>query len=67
MQVALIIAVSLLILENLVLALILTTRKVKRRKTTDLGKKMRTEYNSAMVNLRRLENLIREATGKDRV
>jgi len=57
---------SFLLLENIVLALVFFNRRSKRKSTIKRNKRMRTEFNSAMVNMRRLENLLRETAKEDK-
>ena len=66
METALMIISSFLLLENIVLALVFFNRRSKRKSTIKRNKRMRTEFNSAMVNMRRLENLLRETAKEDK-
>jgi regulatory protein YycI of two-component signal transduction system YycFG len=60
MNIALIIISVFLLLENIALAIVFFIGKAKRKTTTNRNKRIRTEFNSAMINMRRLENLFRE-------
>ena len=65
MNVALIIVSSFLLLENIILAIMFLIRKVKHKATIKRNKQIRIEFNSALVNMRRLENLIKETARED--
>ena len=62
---ALVIISSILFLENIALIALYLNRNSKKKKLKDKAKMMRTEFNSAMVNLRRLESLLKETARED--
>jgi len=65
METVLIILGAVFVVENIVLLIVFFIRRPYRQKVIDRNKSMRTEFNSAMVNLRKLEHLLKAAARED--